>query len=67
MNRYLMSVNHFFSGEETFEVEAENKAEALSKGSKEFIQSPRCSGGNYDRSSFKVVKKLKPIKNVDKK
>ena len=58
MNRYLMSVRRFFSGEEAFEVEAENKSEALEKGSREFTQSPRCFGGNYDLGSFKVIKKL---------
>lgn len=59
MNRYLMSIRHFFSGEETFEVQAENRGQAMVIAEKRVYQDPKYSvGGNYDRLSLKIVKKL---------
>ena len=56
MNRYLVEIRHFFDGYRTFEIEADNKSNALVKG-KEYVG--RIGGGNYDLNDVKVVKKLK--------
>ena len=59
MNRYLMKVRHFFEGYRTFEIEADNKSEALRLGKIYVCQNPIYScGGNYDTNDVKVVKKL---------
>ena len=65
MNRYLISVRRYFSGEETFEVNAENKNGAIKAANELFT----CGGeygfrSNYDPHSLKVVKKLKPRKEL---
>lgn len=59
MNRFLMDVLHYFCGHEQFEIEAENKVDAVEKG-KEYIY--KHSGGNYQTNSVKCLKKLKPRK-----
>lgn len=59
MHRYLISVRHYFRGEETFEVQAENREKAREAAEKHFYQTPRYFGvGNYDHTSIKVLKKL---------
>ena len=64
MHTYLMSIRRYFSGEETFKIEAENKAQALELGKKYVWQSPIYADGNYDRLSVKVLKKMKPQVNA---
>lgn len=60
MNRYLMSVERYFSGEETFAVSAENKEGALIEGRRRLDEDPNFnSGGNYKRDTLRVVKKMK--------
>ena len=56
MNKYLVAIRHFFDGYRTFEIEADNKSNALVKG-KEYIE--RIGSGNYDLNDAKVIKKLK--------
>lgn len=56
MNKYLVSIRHFFEGYKTFEIEADNKSDAILKG-KEYVR--KIGGGNYDINDSKVVKKLK--------
>lgn len=41
MNRYLMSIRHYFSGEETFEVQAENRRQAMVIAEKRVYQDPK--------------------------
>lgn len=60
MHTYLMSIRRYFSGNETFEIVAENKVQALELGKKHVFQSPIYADGNYDRLSVKVLKKMKP-------
>ncbi len=59
MNRYLMRIERYFSGCEQFEVEAENKQDAVIKA-KEFCKSHSkyAHGGNYKFDSIECVKKL---------
>ena len=57
MNRYLIDVVHYFKGHETFEVDAANKQDAVQIGRRRIS---RESGGNYDLSSVRCIKKLKP-------
>lgn len=59
MNRFLMDVLHYFRGHEQFEIEAEDKADAVEKG-KEYLY--KHSSGNYQINSVKCLKKLKPRK-----
>lgn len=54
MNKYLVAIRHFFDGYRTFEIEADNKSNALVKG-KKYVE--RIGGGNYDLNDAKVVKK----------
>ena len=58
MHKYLMEIYRFFSGYESFEVEAENKADALVKA-KEYAIKHICWGGNYNIEDIRCVKKLK--------
>lgn len=58
MNRYLMEIYRYFSGYEPFEIEAENKADALVKA-KEYAEKHICWGGNYNSNDIRCVKKLK--------
>ena len=55
MNTYLMTIVRFFSGEETFEVEATDKKEAVEKTRKYF---EKYGSGNYKLDSIKCKKKL---------
>ena len=57
MNTYLMSVEKYFGGTETFEVEAENKSDAIEKA--KFNSVVNDSGGNVKKDTLKVVKKSK--------
>ena len=59
MHVYLMSVRHYFSGEEFFHVSAMNKTEALDLGKKFVIQSPKYSPLDYDLGSVRVIRKEK--------
>lgn len=57
MNKYLMSVERYFSGTETFEIEAENISDAIEKAKLQPII--RNSNGNVREDTLKVVKKLR--------
>lgn len=59
MNIYLMAIRRYFCGYEEFEIEAENKQDAVEK-SKEYVRiTPPYSGGNnYDVNDVKCIKKL---------
>lgn len=54
MNTYLITISHFFSGKKYFEIDANNKADAVQKFKEHF----RNAGGNYNMNSVKCVKKL---------
>lgn len=56
MNKYLVAIRHFFEGYKTFEIDADNKSDALIRG-KEYVG--RIGGGNYNLDDAKVIKKLK--------
>ena len=56
MKKYLVAIRHFFEGYRTFEIEADNKSDALVKG-KEYVG--RIGSGNYNIDDAKVIKKLK--------
>lgn len=56
MNKYLVAVRHFFEEYRFFEIEAENKSDALIKG-KEYVR--RIGGEDYNLNDAKVIKKLK--------
>ena len=58
MNKYLMAVYHYFRGYQHFEIDADNKQEAIAKGHIYVCQSPLYSGGNYDTNDIKCVKKI---------
>lgn len=55
MNKYLISIERYFSGVETHEIEAIDKSEAKEMARRYFSF---FSGGNYKLDSIKVVKKL---------
>lgn len=57
MNKYLMSVERYFSGTETFEIEAENISDAIEKAKMHPII--KNSNGNVREDTLKVVKKLR--------
>ena len=58
MHEYLLSVQHFFLGEYRFQVVAENKVDAIIKGT-EYVN--RVLGkDNCFPDTVKVIKKLKP-------
>lgn len=56
MNKYLVAIRHFFDGYRTFEIDADDKSDALIKG-REYVR--RIGGGNYDINDAKIIKKLK--------
>lgn len=59
MNRYLVRVPKYFGGYGYFNIEAENKVEALIKAKgKSRIE----GSGNYKSEEVKVIKKLKKDK-----
>lgn len=60
MNRYQMRIKHYFSGWTHFEIEAENKHDAVIRAN-EYCRkkSEYCIGGNYDFASIECFKKLK--------
>lgn len=55
MKKYFVAVRHFFEGYRTFEIEADNKLDALVKG-KDMLR--RIGGGNYNIDDAKIIKKL---------
>ena len=57
MNKYLMRIEGYFSGWKQFEIEAENKQDAIVKA-KEYCKKHYCTGGNYKLDSIECVKKL---------
>lgn len=60
MNRYLMRIKSYFSGWEEFEIDAENKLDAVAKATEFCKRSSKYSiGGNYILTSIECVKKLK--------
>ena len=56
MNKYLVAIRHFFEGYRTFEIEADDKSDAIVKV-KEYVR--RTGGGNYNLDDVNVIKKLK--------
>ena len=60
MNKYLMRIEAYFSGWDEFEIEAENKQDAMIKA-KEFckMSSKYGIGGNFKLNSIECVKNLK--------
>lgn len=60
MNKYLMKIEGYFSGWKEFEIEAENKRDAVEKATEFCKKSSEFGiGGNYKLSSITCVKKLK--------
>ena len=59
MNKYLMQIKGYFSGWKQFEIEAENKQDAITKAT-EYCKrhSEYGIGGNYQLDSIECVKKL---------
>ena len=55
MNKYLVSITRYFYGEETHEIEARDKREAVAAAKRYF---EFFGGGNYKLDSIKIVKKL---------
>ena len=60
MNRYLMRIRGYFSGWKEFEIDAENRQDAVTRGTEYCRSQPEYAhGGNYDLRSIECVKKLK--------
>ena len=59
MNTYLMSIERYFSGRETFEIATKNKQDALIAARDHCLKSGLFSGGNYKIDSIKCEKKIK--------
>lgn len=59
-----MAIRHYFRGYEQFEIEAENKHDAVERG-KLFVnkQFDYVHGGNFDLDDVICIKKLKPSKS----
>lgn len=55
MSKYLVSIDRYFSGEETHEIEAENKSQAKEMARRYFSI---IGAGNYKLDSVEVIKKL---------
>lgn len=62
MHTYLMAVYHYFNGYENFEIEAENKKDALCKARIHVLSNSKYDGGNYDKNDIKCIKKLQKKK-----
>lgn len=59
MNKYLMRIEGYFSGWEEFEIEAENKQDAIVKANEYCRNNHKYAhGGNYKFKSIECVKKL---------
>ena len=58
MHKYLMEIEFYFRGAETFEITAENKADALIKATARINTDPYYHG-NCKRDTLKCVKKMK--------
>lgn len=60
MNRYLMRIKGYFAGWQEFEIDAENKQDAIVKA-RAYCErhSEYGIGGNYMFDSIEVVKKIK--------
>jgi len=59
MNHYLVGVTKYFSGEETFEIEGENRLDALLRAQSIVKLDPKyCTCGNYMTNSIRIIKKL---------
>lgn len=56
MNRYLMGIKRYFSVEETFEIDAENKKDALEKALNSQII--KYSSENMNVDTLRVIKKI---------
>ena len=60
MNKYLMRIKHYFSGWTQFEIEAENKQDAVVRAKEYCRKTPEYSiGKNYDFDSIECIKKLR--------
>lgn len=62
MRSYLMTVHQFFSGDTEFVIEAENKEDAVARGTLYVKQSGKFLVGNCDYNSVKCIKKLQKKK-----
>jgi hypothetical protein len=59
MNKYLMRIKGYFSGWNHFEIEANNKQDAIIKAKDYCKNNSKYSGGNFIFDSIECVKKLK--------
>ena len=60
MHRYLMRIEAYFSGWHEFEIEAENKQDAVVKAIEYCKKHPIYGhGGNYKLETIECIKKLK--------
>lgn len=64
MNRYLICAEYYFSEPQSFEIEAENKTEAIEKA-KKYIRII-ANYGNIIPGSLKIIKKLQKGKCFEK-
>ena len=59
MNRYLMRIKGYFSGWKEFEIDAENKQDAIAKANDYCKRHSEYGiGGNYKLDSIECVKKM---------
>ena len=59
MNKYRMRIEGYFSGWKEFEIEADNKHDAIIKAKEYCKKHPEYGhGGNYKHNSIECVKKL---------
>lgn len=66
MNLYLMKVRKWFGGYDEFEIEAENKAQALEKGRIYVLQSPEYGWGSHNTNDVVCVKKIRQKSKANK-
>lgn len=66
MNLYLMKVRIWFGNYDEFEIEAENKEQALEKGRIHVLQSQRFGWGTHNTNDVVCVKKLQQKKKAVK-
>ena len=62
MKDYKVQYKHYFCGEHTTVVQAEDKESAIAQAKAQVLETAEGYGGNVDRNSFKVVAQ----KNTDK-
>lgn len=64
MNLYLMKVRKWFGDYDEFEIEAENKSQALEKGRVHVLQNPKFGWGTHNTNDVVCVKKLRQKKKA---